>query len=120
MMALDSFPGVLIGESSYGYVYVLYQSGNILRIYYLQDADGRIRDSWGTTAIRITDLTVTPDISRVVAVGMNYRAPTSAGPDDRSGLSASLANASASSINLSRKVDYHMIVYDLASKHAEL
>lgn len=48
---------------------------------------------------------------------MNYQAPASAGAD---ALSTSPANASASSINLSRKVDHRMIVYDLASKHAEL
>ena len=89
----------------------------ISRIYDLQNADGKFRDSWGTAAIRITDLTVTPDVSRVVAVGMNYQAPASAGAD---ALSVSLANASASSINLSRKIDYRMIVYDMASKLAEL
>lgn len=101
-------------------MFAWHKSGNISRIYQLQDAEGKIRDSWGTTAIRITDLTVTPDVTRVVAVGMNYQAPASTGADGRSALSASPGNASASSINLPRKVDNRMIVYDLASKHVEL
>ena len=35
----------------------------------LQGADGKQRDSWGITAVRIVDLAVTPDFTRLVVVG---------------------------------------------------
>lgn len=44
-----------------------------LKLWY-QDADGKQRDSWGRTPIRVTDLAITPDFTRLVAIGM-YDAP---------------------------------------------
>jgi hypothetical protein len=35
-----------------------------------QNADGKIRDAWGATAILLTDLALTPDFKHLVAVGM--------------------------------------------------
>ena len=55
----------------------------LLNTYYvsLQDADGKQRDIWGRTPIRVTDLAISPDFSRLVAVGMcdQILAPTEDG-----------------------------------------
>jgi hypothetical protein len=40
---------------------------------YHQDADGKVRDVWGPTAIRITELALTPDFKHLVALGMEFR-----------------------------------------------
>ncbi|KAF9030807.1 WD40 repeat-like protein [Hymenopellis radicata] len=47
------------------------------------DVDGTEIESWGTTAIRITSLAVTPDMSRVVTVGMHYISNGSSGSTSR-------------------------------------
>ncbi|KAJ3559320.1 hypothetical protein NP233_g11293 [Leucocoprinus birnbaumii] len=35
------------------------------------NADGKVHDSWGLTPIRVTDLAITPDFTRLVTVGMD-------------------------------------------------
>ncbi|KIM79679.1 hypothetical protein PILCRDRAFT_74055 [Piloderma croceum F 1598] len=47
-------------------------SGGLDRRIILWDAEGNFKDSWGETAIRVTDLAITPDLTRVVAVGIHY------------------------------------------------
>jgi hypothetical protein len=37
-----------------------------------QDADGKIRDIWDPIAIRITELSLTPDFKYLVALGMEF------------------------------------------------
>ncbi|KAI0306418.1 WD40 repeat-like protein [Multifurca ochricompacta] len=51
-------------------------SGSQDRKINLWGSDGKQRDSWGITAIRITDLAVTPDFTRLVAVGESAKDPT--------------------------------------------
>ncbi|KZP21192.1 WD40 repeat-like protein [Athelia psychrophila] len=97
-------------------------SGGLDKKIILWDANGSFQHSWGTTAMRITDLTVTPDLARVVAVGIHYHPPspvvgvvntvadTPAPPDE-----------SSSSLNLARKPENNcMIVYDLATRQTEM
>jgi hypothetical protein len=76
-----------------------------------QDVHGKQRDSWGTTAIRVTDLDVTPDQTRVVAVGV-LRVETPSLPSTP----ATTANAAGSS---SSKNEFRMVIYDFASKQVE-
>ena len=45
-------------------------SGGLDRKIIIWDADGSVRDAWGATAIRITELALTPDSKYLVAVGM--------------------------------------------------
>lgn len=53
-------------------------------IFRYQDADGKQRDSWGRTPIRVTDLAITSDFTRLVAVGMyDAPAPPAATPQKR-------------------------------------
>ena len=74
-----------------------------------QDADGKQRDSWGLSPIRVTDLTVTPDFTRLVAVGM-YDAPaTVPGP-------TAAAPENGSQTGAGRSSETRVIVYDLATK----
>ena len=87
----------------------------------LWSADGRVRDDWGHTPIRIFDLALTPDFSRLVAIGESANQPPverdaslgarrdgSATPPERGGTPAE------------RSVSYQIIVYDLATKTPEL
>jgi hypothetical protein len=92
----------------------------------IQDAEGNFRDSWGETAIRVTDLTVTPDLARVVAVGIHYRPPSPSvgalSPDSRptDTSTSSSGGGNGSTTSTSRKSENCMIVYDLATKQTVL
>lgn len=48
----------------------------------MQDAEGRRRDLWGSCPIRVTDLTITPDLTRLVAIGMYVPPVPASGPPD--------------------------------------
>ncbi|KAH9981139.1 WD40 repeat-like protein [Lactifluus volemus] len=90
----------------------------------LWGSDGKQRDSWGITAIRITDLAVTPDFTRLVAVGesardMNPVLPTTRG-DSVATSSASRNGNNNTSSSAPRTREHLMIVYDLATKQPEL
>lgn len=70
--------------------------------------------------MRITDLTVTPDLTRVVAVGIHYHAPSPAVGIVNTTDSSAPPGGSNSSLNLSRKSENCMIVYDLATRQTEM
>jgi WD40 repeat protein len=90
-----------------------------------QDADGKFKDSWGS-AMRVTDLTVTPDLTRVVAIGIHYHPPSlpagesSPGSRTTDASTISSGGVSGSQMSTSRKSENRMIVYDLATKQTEL
>jgi hypothetical protein len=92
----------------------------------IQDAEGNFKDSWGETAIRVTDLAITPDLTRVVAVGIHYRPPSPSvgvlSPDSRpiNSTSSPSGGGNGSTSNTSRGSGNCMIVYDLATKQTEL
>ncbi|THH17111.1 hypothetical protein EW146_g3632 [Bondarzewia mesenterica] len=102
-------------------------SGSQDRKIILWGADGKQRDSWGITAIRIVDLAVTPDFTRLVVVGESATGISSGNPSPpgrgesttppvASGRGAGVhANA-----NSARKAENRMIVYDLATKRQEM
>ena len=76
-----------------------------------------MRDGWGRTPIRVTDLMVTPDFTRLVAVGM-YDVPsnvTGPNPQDSSGAGAGGAAGANKSTSETR-----IIIYDLATKQPEM
>jgi WD repeat-containing protein 26 len=89
-------------------------SGGMDRKIILWDTHGNQRDSWGTTTIRVTDLSVTPDMRRVVALGMYFpSAPTA--HDDGSTPPITLS----SSAGAAKAKENRMIIYDFASKQVE-
>ncbi|TFK54698.1 WD40 repeat-like protein [Heliocybe sulcata] len=98
-------------------------SGGLDRKIILWDADGKRRDTWGATSIRVTDLAVTPDFSRVVAVGMHYSAPSAPGSTTGPGRSESITpptgGGGARPNTASRESENRMIIYDLATKQTE-
>ncbi|KAH8980940.1 WD40-repeat-containing domain protein [Lactarius hatsudake] len=69
--------------------------------YGVQGFDGKQRDSWDTIAIRIADLAVSPDCTRLVAVGASAGNPVLSTPTPDS-------------------LENLMIVYDLTTKQPEL
>jgi hypothetical protein len=88
----------------------------------LQGSDGKQRDSWGITATRIIDLAVTPDFTRLVAIGESARDPIL--PTPRSDAAASSTTNRNGNNNAApngpRTLEYLMIVYDLTTKQPEL
>ncbi|TFY66673.1 hypothetical protein EVG20_g4410 [Dentipellis fragilis] len=101
-------------------------SGSQDRKIILWGSDGKQRDSWGITGIRITDLAVTPDFTRLVAVGESatgpssqHPAPSGRGDSATPPVGGSRNNTHANS-NASRSTEYLMIVYDLATKQPEV
>ncbi|KAF8268877.1 WD40-repeat-containing domain protein [Lactarius quietus] len=84
-------------------------------------ADGELCDSWDIMAIRITDLAISPDFTRLVAVGESARDPIS--PTPRSDLvTASTTNRNDNDNDPTpndprpRIPDNSMIVYNLTTK----
>jgi hypothetical protein len=83
-----------------------------------QDADGQVKESWGTTAIRVTDLAITPDFTRLVTIGMHHQSPTEPNapprpPGDHAAYGNTGSGAGSSS---PRNSNNRLIVYDVATK----
>ncbi|CDO76439.1 hypothetical protein BN946_scf184781.g16 [Trametes cinnabarina] len=97
-------------------------SGGLDRKIILWDADGKLRDTWGRTPIRVTDLQVTPDFTRLVAVGMYDMMP----PPDATGAAAGAAGVGTGAAGGAaagvggRVAETRIIIYDLATKQPEL
>ena len=88
----------------------------------VQGSDGKQRDSWGITTIRITDLAVTPDFTRLVAVGESWKdtiLPTPRGDSVAASTTNRIGN-NHNPPNGPRTLEYLMIIYDLATKQPEL
>ncbi|KAI0032289.1 WD40 repeat-like protein [Vararia minispora EC-137] len=100
-------------------------SGSQDRKIILWGADGKQRDSWGFTPIRITDLAISADYTRLVAVGECAPSPSAlGGPSSSREDSATppapgrtaFAGATSSSPRLG---EYQMIVYDPRTKQMD-
>jgi WD repeat-containing protein 26 len=82
-------------------------------------------DNWGPTPIRVTDLAITPDLTRLVTVGMYYHpslppSGDSPQPNRNNSDSASLGSGgNGLLVNGSKGSDTRMIVYDLLTKQTE-
>ena len=86
-----------------------------------QDADGKLRDTWGRTRIRVTDLMVTPDFTRLVAVGMYDMPPVQPGANPQDGGTppgSGQAQGAGASANKSMS-ETQIIIYDLHTKQPE-
>ncbi|PFH54156.1 hypothetical protein AMATHDRAFT_135352 [Amanita thiersii Skay4041] len=96
-------------------------SGGLDRKIMQWDADGKLKESWGVTAIRVTDLAITPDFTRLVTIGMDHQASnesnTSRGTTGEHQPYATGGNAPTTG-NTSRSTNNRLIVYDLGSKQA--
>ncbi|KAH9950266.1 WD40 repeat-like protein [Amylocystis lapponica] len=90
-------------------------SGGMDRKIILWDSDGKQRDTWGITPIRVTDLIVTPDYTRLIAGGA-YDTP-SVPPNATSDTGTPPHGGAAA--NGARSEEYRIIIYDLATKQPE-
>lgn len=88
----------------------------------LWGSDGKQRDSWGITATRIIDLAVTPDYTRLVAIGESARDPIlpTSRSDAAAGSAANRSGSNNTAPSSARTLEYLMIVYDLTTKQPEL
>ncbi|TFK76226.1 WD40 repeat-like protein [Pluteus cervinus] len=85
------------------------------------EPDGKLRGSW-PTAIRVYDMAVTPDLTRLVTIGMHHIPPTNSG-NEGSG-NGQPGDGVTGSGNVfpahgSRSAEIKMITYDLATKKPE-
>ncbi|KAI0086137.1 WD40 repeat-like protein [Irpex rosettiformis] len=92
-------------------------SGGLDRKIILWDADGKQRDSWGRTPIRVTDLAITPDFTKLVAVGM-YDVPTPPPPTPTATGDGANAGSAAPAIASPPK-EFRLAVWDLSTKQLE-
>ncbi|KAF8136439.1 WD40 repeat-like protein [Boletus edulis] len=90
------------------------------------DMAGKLRDDWSGVPIRVTDMAVTPDMTRLVTVGMDYIAIPPTMADASRGVSREptppppTSNGNDAAVIGSRPSENRMIVYDLKSKAIEL
>ncbi|KAG6865928.1 hypothetical protein C0991_010429 [Blastosporella zonata] len=87
-------------------------------IWRLSDADGNMRDKWGETGIRITDLAITPDFSRLVSVGMQHL-PVAVVNEGITGREVQNGDAAAAGAAAAKASENKMIIYDLTTKLVE-
>ncbi|KAF8623533.1 hypothetical protein AX15_006309 [Amanita polypyramis BW_CC] len=95
-------------------------SGGLDRKIIQWNVDGKLKESWGCTAIRVTDLAVTPDLTRLVTIGMHHQLPTETNPPARTPPGDHhLHPAGAGAVppaTIPGNTNNRLIVYDLASK----
>ena len=80
-----------------------------------------MRDGWGRTPIRVTDLMVTPDFARLVAVGMYDMPPSQPGSTPQDGgtpAGSGQGQGAGASANKSQS-ETRIIIYDLHTKQPE-
>ncbi|KAI0819085.1 WD40 repeat-like protein [Irpex lacteus] len=92
-------------------------SGGLDRKIILWDADGKQRDSWGRTPIRVTDLAITPDFTKLVAVGM-YDVPTPPPPPPSATVDGT-NNAGNAAAATSPPKEFRLAVWDLSTKRLD-
>jgi WD40 repeat protein len=93
-------------------------SGGLDRKIIIWDADGKVRDAWGATAIRLTELALTPNFKHLVAVGMEWLSstpPVAEGTQSR-GVQAGEPSSTPPGGNAAPA---RMIVFDFATKQTE-
>ena len=90
-------------------------SGGLDRKIIIWDTDGKLRDVWGTTAIRLTELGLTPDSKRLVASGIEYPFDT---PLDTT-QSRARDPSSTPSGGPGNAAPVRIIVFDFATKQTE-
>jgi hypothetical protein len=93
--------------------------------YERQDPEGNQRDSWGMAPIRVTDLDVSPNMTKVVAVGIIHLPPapqppastgTSPAPGARGDTTSQSSQSQSHAPGYAIKAENRMIVYDMATK----
>ena len=53
-------------------IWVCISKSCLTSLTFSQNSDGKVRDTWGEIAIRLTGFSITPDARRLVAVGMEH------------------------------------------------
>jgi hypothetical protein len=82
--------------------------------------EGELRESWNDIAIRVTDAAVTPDMRRLVAVGMGYNPPPAlARANVRDASPPIVSNGNGNAV-VPRSPENRMIIYDLKTGQVEL
>jgi hypothetical protein len=85
--------------------------------------EGELRESWNDIAIRVTDAAVTPDVRRLVAVGMGYNPPPALGTLGRANVRDAsppiVSNGNGNAVG-PRSPENRMIIYDLKTGQVEL
>ncbi|KDR73582.1 hypothetical protein GALMADRAFT_620676 [Galerina marginata CBS 339.88] len=102
-------------------------SGGLDRKIIIWEADGKVRDEWSPTGIRITDLAVTPDFTRLVAVGMEHPSSFPPVPESSQARGAQAGDVSSAPggngptpAGAGSRIAHRMMVFDLATKQIEL
>ncbi|KAG6882797.1 hypothetical protein C0993_009144 [Termitomyces sp. T159_Od127] len=91
-------------------------SGGLDRTIIHWDNEGNIHDKWDESGIRITDLAITPDLSRLVSVGLQH-VPTNEG---LTGREVQIGDAAAAGVAAAKTSENKMFIYDLTTKQVEL
>ncbi|KAH0830644.1 WD40-repeat-containing domain protein [Lanmaoa asiatica] len=102
-----------------------FMSASLDRKIFSWDMAGKLREDWSGVPIRVTDMAVTPDMTRLVTVGMDYIAIPPATADTSRGVSPEstpplTSSGNGATVNGGRQSENRMIIYDLKSKAIEL
>ncbi|KAJ7286113.1 WD40 repeat-like protein [Mycena rebaudengoi] len=84
---------------------------------FLWQTDGTRQDVWSMTPVRVTGFAVTPDFSRLVAIGMHSTSPVDSRPE--SGAGTPSGNGGGATPGPPPKDEHRMLVFDMASKRLQ-
>lgn len=77
-----------------------------------------MHDKWDETSIRITDLAISPDFSRLVSVGMQHL-PIGIINEGITGREVQNGDAAAAGAAAARASENRLVIYDLTTKQIE-
>ncbi|KAG2077968.1 WD40 repeat-like protein [Suillus decipiens] len=96
-----------------------FMTGSLDRKIMLWDMEGELRESWNDIAIRVTDAAVTPDMTRLVAVGMGYKPPPALARANVRDASPPIVSNDNGNAVWPRSPENRMIIYDLKTGQVE-
>ncbi|KAL5490152.1 hypothetical protein ACEPAI_4985 [Sanghuangporus weigelae] len=87
----------------------------------LWDADGSNKDLWAKTSVRVTDLAIAPDLSRMVVVGLEYLPMTNpkASTPQQEGQSLTGSGVGSQQSLMANTKENRVIIYDYTTRSQE-
>lgn len=95
----------------------------IEKLIFSQDASGKQADEWPGIPVRVTDMAVSPDMTRLVVIGMGYQSTASSSSDrlsTRGTSQESPPNAVGTGNGAQPSSEHCIVIYDFKAKALEL
>jgi len=93
------------------------------KLSFSQDASGKQADEWPGIPVRVTDMAVSPDMTRLVVIGMGYQSTTPSSADRLSTRGTSQESPSPNAVGTGSGAqpssEHCIVIYDFKAKALE-